>query len=146
MFRIGFLVFLFALCWSSLATAENEISLFNGQGDAAAYIAPDEEFTIYLWDGKPVAYLSKDGSDVAVYGFNGKHLGWFEDGIVRDHDGRVACAVAVKERLRFTSFEPFKSFKQFKPFKSFQQLAPLRPLFVNAWSTLPCRFFLSSGA
>ncbi len=34
--------------------------------------------TIYLWGGKPVAYLSAESDDgFHVYGFNGKHLGWF---------------------------------------------------------------------
>lgn len=144
-FRFGAATGLLLFAFSPVAArANDEISLFDGQGEAVAYIAPDEEFTIYLWDGKPAAYLSRDGGEVAVYGFNGKHLGWLEDGLVRDHDGRVTCA--FKERLQSTSFESFKSFKQFKPFKSFQELAPLRPLFVNVWSKFSCRFLLSSGA
>jgi len=43
--------------------------------------------TIYLWDGKPVAYFSRENAD--VYGFNGMHLGWFVGGIVRDHVGNA---------------------------------------------------------
>ena len=65
----------------------NEITLFDANGAPVAYIAPDEEWAIYLWNGKPVAYLEHDGDAFSIYGFNGKHLGWFDEGVVRDHQG-----------------------------------------------------------
>jgi hypothetical protein len=51
---------LFCLSFAGPALAE-EISLFNAQGAASAYIDTDDDLTIYLWSGKPVAYLD-DGS------------------------------------------------------------------------------------
>ncbi len=127
------------------ASADSEITLFNGSGKPEAYIAPQDELAIYLWDGKPVAYLKKDSeSGFHVYGFNGKHLGWFVDGVIWDHTGNAACA--LKERLQRTEFEPFKAFKQFQPFKSFEEFAPFRPLFSNSWSVSPCQIFLLEGA
>lgn len=126
------------------ACAEDEVSLFNGSGKADAYIALDDEMTIYLWSGKPVAYLEKDSeSGYHVYGFNGKHLGWFVKGVIWDHEGNGACA--VKEVLQSTQSEPFKAFKQFKPFKSFTQFAPFRPTFSNKFGDVPCRFLLAEG-
>jgi len=125
-------------------TDGDEISLFNSEGKPVAYIA--EELTNYLWSGKPVAYLDEDSSGgFHVYGFNGKHLGWFVRGIIRDHQGhRVG---GVKEVfLSSTQFEPFKSFKQFKPFKSFKEFAPFRPFFDNTWSDTSLRLFLFQGA
>ncbi len=68
---------------------ENEISLFNLRGEPVAYIALDDDFTIYLWDGTPVAYLYKGFQDVHVYSFDGEHLGWFENGIIWDHNGNA---------------------------------------------------------
>jgi hypothetical protein len=47
-----------------------EIALFNKHGKPVAYIAEDGE-TVYLWDGRPVAYLSDD----KVYGWNGRQVG-----------------------------------------------------------------------
>jgi hypothetical protein len=100
--------------------------------------------TIYLWGGKPVAYLDPDrASGFHVYGFNGKHLGWLIEGVLRDHEGNASCA--MKERMRSTEFEPFKSFKQFKPFKSFKEFAPFRPYFTNSWGDTPCRLLLAAG-
>jgi hypothetical protein len=130
---------------SPVAIADEETALFDGQGRATAYVAADDGFTIYLWSGKPVAYLDPDRSGgFHVYGFNGKHLGWFVRGIIRDHDGDAACV--VKERLRSTEFEPFKAFKQFKPFKSFKEFAPFRPFFTTSWGQTSCQFLLAEGA
>jgi hypothetical protein len=48
-----------------------DIDFYNSGGKAVAYISADDNLTIYLWSGKPCAYLD-DGD---IYGFNGKHLG-----------------------------------------------------------------------
>lgn len=127
------------------ALAEDEVSLFDGKGSAVAYIAVEDELTIYLWSGKPVAYLDKDtAGGYHVYGFNGKHLGWFIGGVIRDHEGNAVCA--TKNILRFTEFEPFKSFKEFKPFKAFKEFAPFRPFFGYSWSDTSCQFVLMKGS
>ena len=115
---ILFLLISLAIAQPSQAWAADEITLFSGTGKADAYIALDDEMTIYLWCGRPVAYLEKDNvSGYHAYGFNGMHLGWFVKGILRDHEGNASRA--VKEAMRTTEFEPFKAFKQFKPFKTY---------------------------
>ena len=138
------ILILLIMC-SVSAHANDEITLFSGSGDAVAYIAVSDELTIYLWSGKPVAYLTEDSSGgFNVYGFNGKHLGWFIGGVVRDHKGDAACA--IKEVMPSTKFESFKAFKQFKPFKAFKEFAPFRPYFSNSFGQIPCQFLLASGA
>lgn len=117
-----------------------EITLFDADGNPVVYIVPDDENTIYLWSGKPVAYL--DGEN--IYGFNGKHLGWFEDGIIWDHKGNSVGF--IKSRLPvFAKFEPFKAFKQFKSFKSFKEFAPFKPFKSTSISKTPLPIFLSMG-
>jgi hypothetical protein len=121
-----------------------EIDLYNGAAEAKAYIADD--LTIYLWDGEPVAYLdpSRNNTEVDVYGFNGKHLGWFRRGIMFNHEGYAVGAV----REAFISnpgFAPFKGFKQFKPFKSFQEFAPFQPIFKKSWSDTSLTRHLRKG-
>ncbi len=66
-------------------------TLFNKRGDPVAYISDDYNETIYLTDGSPVAYLYNQDH---VYGLNGRHLGWWIEGILYNHDG---------ERTGFTS-------------------------------------------
>lgn len=108
MHRLWLLSLLLALGVTTVH-AKEEVSLFDGTGRAHAYIAVDDELTIYLWSGRPVAYLEKDREGgYHVYGFNGKHLGWFVRGVIRDHEGSASCA--TKEAIRSTEFEPSKAF------------------------------------
>lgn len=62
-------------------------TLFDKNGEAVALLSEDHNRTIFLWDGRPAAYLYEDRH---VYGFNGRHLGWFVQGVLFDHDGRRA--------------------------------------------------------
>lgn len=61
-----------------------ETTLYNKDGRAVAYIAEDYHSTIYLWEGVPAAYLHEDEH---VYGFNGRHLGWFKGEVLFTHRG-----------------------------------------------------------
>jgi hypothetical protein len=57
-YRTLLMVLLGAL--SAAVRAEDEVALFNGAGKAEAYIDLSDDLTIYLWNGKPVAYLDRD--------------------------------------------------------------------------------------
>jgi hypothetical protein len=136
--------FLAALCLA-LAFATNaqarEITLFDSEGEAVAYIDTSDEATIYLWSGKPVTYL--DGN--SIYGFNGKHLGWFDQGVIRDHNGNgVGFIQGAVNKL--TRLEGLKSLKSLKPLKSLKELEPLKSLNSSQWSRLPLELFLLSGS
>lgn len=145
LFRIVLTSTIIIIASIPIVRADDELSLFNGAGKAVAYIALSDDLTIYLWSGKPVAYLEKDDSGgYHVYGFNGKHLGWFVKGIVHDHQGNPSCA--VKEVLRNTEYESYKAYKQYKPYKSYTQYAPYRPYFSNSFGDTPCQFLLAEGA
>jgi hypothetical protein len=67
-----------------------DTTLFNKNGEAVAYITVDFNQTIFLWEGLPVAYLFNEEH---VYGINGRHLGWFRDGVLYNNRG---------ERVGFT--------------------------------------------
>lgn len=67
-----------------------DTTLFNKNGEAAAYITSDYNQTIYIWEGIPVAYIYNEEH---VYGVNGRHLGWFINGLIYNHRG---------ERVGFT--------------------------------------------
>jgi len=60
-----------------------EKTLFTSRGEPVAYISDDPRKIIFLWDGRPVSYLY----GYHVYGFTGRHLGWFLNGVVYDIDG-----------------------------------------------------------
>ncbi|MGQ1947966.1 4-fold beta flower protein [Geofilum sp. OHC36d9] len=116
------------------------MTLFDKDGNPVAYIEIQDENTIYLWDGTPVAYLDSEN----IYGFNGKHLGWFNDSIIRNHEGEKSGFTKSSVPVN-AKFEPFKSFKQFKPFKSFKEFAPFKPFDSSSISSLPLKDFLKQG-
>lgn len=118
-----------------------EETIFDAQGNAIAYIDYNDENTIYTWDGTPSAYLDEENQ---IYGFNGKHLGWFEDGIVwnlyGERTGYNKQTIPV-----FAKFEPFKAFKKFKPFKSFKEFAKNKPFKKTTKSNISLQQFLIGG-
>lgn len=128
-----------------------ELSLFDFEGDAIAYIADDSEMTIFLWDGTPCAYLVKKGNSenpktdkFSIYGFNGDHLGWLIKGIVRDHEGDITGFTrgAINKS---TNYEPYKSYKQYKPYKGYKEYEPYMPYLSNNWSDFLLKDFLKEG-
>jgi len=143
----------------NLRAQSEEITLFNSQGKAIAYIAQaplnkifylliayiaTEDMTIYMWGGKPVAYLTNDDGKFNIYGFNGKHLGWFIKGILRDHEGDVAGF--IKDAVNITTeYEPYKNYKQYKPYKSYKESSPYLPYLSNNFSKTPLSLFLEEG-
>ena len=134
------LLFIPSVCLSQ------EISLFNSDGDAVAYIdTDDEDNTIYLWNGTPVAYLSPESNYYNIYGFNGNHLGWFEEGIVRDEDGDAVGFQKGAVSGVYTNYEPYKSYKKYKPYKSYKKYAPFKPYFSNSFSNESFVLFLKRG-
>jgi hypothetical protein len=129
----------------SFTTNAQEITLFNSDGEATAYIdTDDEDLTIYMWDGTPVAYLDVDGGVFNIYGFNGNHLGWFEDGIVRDHNGYAVGFRKGATNIN-TRYEPYKSYKKYKPYKAYKQYAPYKPYHKNQFSGEALSLFLKRG-
>ncbi|MBM4348674.1 MAG: hypothetical protein FJ106_02125 [Deltaproteobacteria bacterium] len=113
-----------------------EITLYDSEGDAAAYIDTDHDLTIYLWEGKHVAYLADD----SVWGFNGKHLGWFESGIIGYHKGYAVGCVKGAVSMNY-NLEPLKGLKELRPLKSLKELKLLNPLKMNRWAPLPLSLF-----
>lgn len=118
-----------------------EETLFDQQGNAVAYIAYNDNSTIYMWNGKPVAYID---SENRVYGFNGKHLGWYEKGIIwnlkGERNGFNKSTLPV-----YAKFEPYKAYKQYKPYKGYKQYSRYKPHYKLNTSNESLSQFLMSG-
>ncbi|MBV8388897.1 MAG: hypothetical protein JO080_03765 [Mucilaginibacter sp.] len=136
-------IFLPIICLSILVAFKpyRETDLYDSSGNAAAFI--DDylaDRVIYLWDGSPEAYLVQTD----VFGFNGKHLGWFEKGILRDNDGKVVAT--IKEAAdKITVDGSLKGLKKMLPEKKFHDMPPIRPYFSALWSLTRLNDFLKSG-
>ena len=101
-----------------------EITIYDKKGNPCAYIATDEGNTIYLFNGQPVAYI--DGEN--IYGFKGKHLGWFKRRAMYDRNG-LRIGYTTISCPSSTQVEPKKSAKKVKPVKSAKKVAPAQPDF-----------------
>lgn len=107
-----FFTIIFLTVALTASAKDREISLFDSDGEAVAYIVTSDDATIYLWSGKPVTYL--DGK--SIYGFNGKHLGWFDQGVIRDHNGNSEGFIQGAIN-KLTRLEGLKSLKSLIPLK-----------------------------
>ena len=61
--------------------------VFSDSRGQVVALKDDDDDVVFLWSGRPIAIV--DDESVSVYGFDGRHLGWFVEGWIRDHDG--AC-------------------------------------------------------
>jgi hypothetical protein len=105
-----------------------ETALFNKHGKPVAYIAADGE-TIYLWDGRPVAYLVDD----KVFDWNGRQLGWFNNGTIFDIYGLRGGFIKSKSPIA-TEVEPLKPHKHLKPVKGERQPQLIKPILCYGYS------------
>ena len=121
-----------------------EISLFDSDGQPVAYIDTAEDMTIYLWGGQPVAYLKSGMDSLSVFGFNGSHLGWLQDGLVIDHDGYV-CGFIRGAVAKQTAIEPLKGLKRICPIRRITEIEPIQPITKMRFSNMPLAIFLQSG-
>jgi len=110
-----------------------ELTFYDSKGRPIAY-AEDGTY-IYLFSGKPVAYLDNE----SVYSFSGKHVGRFRNGWIRDNNGQC---VFFSENATGGSMKPMKmmktmkSMKQIKPMKSMKEMRPMRSMDSLSWSEL----------
>jgi hypothetical protein len=122
-----------ALCRSAENIMSDEIDFYDYSGRPVAYTQDGTH--IYTFTGRPVAYLSDD----SVYSFSGVHLGWFEDGWVRDNSGQCVFYTgdATGGPLKpVKHVKPVKSVKSVKPVKSVKSVRPVRAVKSLSWSRL----------
>jgi len=117
-----------------------EISLYDTDGRATMYIADDGE-TIYDWDGYAKCYLVAE----AIYGWRGKHLGWFSNGVVYDLDGYVlGYTKDASPRILYTEWTKWT--KKTHWTKSQRRMAHARPSLKPTNSQLSLAEYLGSDS
>jgi hypothetical protein len=115
------------------------IDLFDESGAPVAYTEDGQH--LFLFTGEPVAYIEGD----SIYSFEGRHLGWFDDGLIRDHNGDT---VLFSPHSRggplkpLRQLIPLKALRELMPLKSLREMRPARTVNSMDWSSLnPLAFF-----
>lgn len=116
-------------------------SLYDIEGNPVAYINYDRNGVIYMWNGTPVAYIHRN---MTLYGFNGRHLGWYENGIVRDRNGRIAGYNKLASPVS-VKMEPIKGMAKIPPIKQIPELPCLKPMYLSVISHEYLSQFLLRG-
>lgn len=116
-----------------------QLTFYDHTGTAIAYLDDDEE-SIYLYDGTPVAWLSVD----SVYAYSGKHLGWFIDGWIHDHRGdcvfftKIASSGPIKP---VKGIQPVQGIRRIRPVRGIREIKPVKPVRSLNWSSLSGKNF-----
>jgi len=108
------------------------VAFYNRTGHAIAYVDEDGE-SIYLFNGKPVAYLAQD----VIYGYNGHWLGWMLNGWVYDTRGRTEFFTDSATGIPATSLRaipPLRAIRGIKPLKPIRSIPPIHSLRSANWS------------
>ena len=111
----------------------DQIDFYDERGCPVAYT--EDGTHIFTFGGRPVAYL--DGE--SVYSFSGTHLGWFEDGWIRDNGGRCVFYTHDAQGGPVKPVEqvkPVKSVKSVSPVKSVGCVRPVKAVKSLSWSRL----------
>jgi hypothetical protein len=109
-----------------------KFALYDAGGCAVAYC--DHGRHLYAFQGAALAYVDGD----SIYAFHGEHLGWWDHGWVRDHDG--ACvfftelAVGEGPALPPRQERPAKAAKQAPRHIAYSLPKPPRAHDVPSWS------------
>lgn len=109
--------------------------LYDQAGKAVAFLEKNQ--VIYLWSGEAIAYLDPPYSSApSVVAFSGGHMGWYDKGQLRDHEGRLWGSSQPAQHLGAPAAEP-TAHRQALPQKLHAQPSPRRPVDQPAWAPEP---------
>ena len=104
----------------------------------------DQSGSVYAWlqmnghicglDGENLAFIDGD----SVYEWDGKHIGWWQDGHIRDASGAVALfradATNMGVFMPMRQVPPLHPLRPLSPHRPVKTSKPLRPKYLAEWS------------
>jgi hypothetical protein len=126
--RLFLIVLIFSLC-STFTKAQ---TYYDSKGNATIYYNRTNN-TFFSFDGEPLYYLKNDAatSDVHIYNFKGKHIGWYSSGRLYSNTGDIFLFTKNSGVDVIFGLEQIKGIEQILPLKEIEELAPIKPLFSN---------------
>ncbi|MFW9873464.1 MAG: 4-fold beta flower protein [Candidatus Thorarchaeota archaeon] len=114
--------------------------LYDRIGTPMAYI--DDGNHIFYFNGETIAYID----DISIYNYEGKHLGFFRNGWIRDNAGK--CVLFTKAAIggpekRIQDIYPVKSQKSNIPYKKPIKNKKIKLIIKEEWSELAVKEFFN---
>lgn len=102
---------------------------------------------LFDYSGNPRFYFTFDNlKKINVYDFEGRHIAWLSEGIIRDHEGRILASQNGRIINITYALEPIKPIEKIAPLKKIEQIAPIQPIFKNEFSTSHILYQWSSNS
>lgn len=111
------------------------LTFYGRRGQPIGYMNAGDNH-IFGFNGSALGYVMSTGQ---VYKFDGRFLGWFDQGWLYDEANAPALfsESASGGPIRpLRQLRPIRSIRQLKPMKSNRQLPPSRPIKQVRWSAL----------
>lgn len=114
----------------------DNITLYDNEGDPIAYIDNEQGYeTIYLFNGRPVAWIFED----CIYTYSGQHLGWIKDGWILNHNGEIVFFTQDAKGGTYLPAKqplPARDEKWAVPDRGARSSCPFPPYPLGTWSAL----------
>jgi len=97
-----------------------EITLYDQTGHPLIYLSPENDNSFYTWDGHAVAYLY---DSELIYGWKGKHIGWYINGVIYDLQGYRVGSISEKcptsvysESSKYSKYSQYSRYSRYSPY------------------------------
>jgi len=113
----------------------------DNQGNAILYYNSTANI-LYDYSGNCKFFYKSDNlGDINIYNFSGKHLGWYINGTLRDHQGRIMASETNKLINVTYRMPPVKHLQKITPLKALEELGPIRPMWVDEFSSYSILYY-----
>ncbi len=111
---------------------ENQV-LYNRYGQPELLIIEGDRLVDF--HGQSAGFIS----GTSVYNYSGRHVGWFESGILRDHYGNVVgftqnATDSPGPILPIPNIPPIPSIPSIEPIRPIESIPPIEPIKTFNWS------------
>ena len=137
---------IFCLAFVFLFTLINYGQVFHDNQGTPILFFNSNQKVLFDYAGNPKFYFKTDyWGDVNIFNFNGKHIGWYVNGTLRDHQGNI-MASETNKLINVTYQMPgIKPLEKLLPLKAVEEIVPMRPLWNNQFSAYSIIYYQGSG-
>jgi len=106
-----------------------EITFYDKTGHPKIYLSTENDNSFYTWEGHAVAYVYED----KIFGWKGKHIGWYNDGILYDLNGYRVCS--IREKCPYSVYSEYSKYSKYSRYSRYSRYSPYsKPSFRSSYA------------